>query len=374
MSSADRLDVLREKNKALLAQLEQQRQKLEAVSGALLQSRKREREEEEEEEEGAEEQSEADEEVTITEGQRGSARAALTQPTVTFSDAIQQHSSPQTSPKTPDLRAKDVKHSTSKSPSTKSCLKRRHMLSSETKQSTDRHRPRPLLGYDWIAGVIDAEDSLMERSDDFFDDLCTFRALHKEQCVNSSYTGFSEESNSSLASRSEETSPTTLKYTHQCTFSYRINSRLFPVPLNSQEICPVCKKHKSDHPHTTKEPALIRVSIPRSTILPPYKYKAHRRCSFDPSDSLGLPSHCLSGWSNKVQISLTAQSNLDLRSNVDSKKEAENKELEDLPAFKASRQKPQQVPHVSLLNRHNFLHISPRKRKQNAIYSERQVK
>ena len=33
-----------------------------------------------------------------------------------------------------------------------------------------------------------------------------------------------------------------------------------------------------------------RVSIPRSTLLPAYQYKAHRRCSFDPSDSLGLPS------------------------------------------------------------------------------------
>lgn len=350
MSSAESLDVLREKNKALLAQLEQQRQKLEAVSGAF-QSRKREREDEG--------QSEAEEVVTVTEGQRGPARAALSQPSVMFSDAIQQHSSPQTS----DLRTEDVDHSTSKSPSGKSCLKVRHMLSSEEKQSTDSHRPRPLLGYDWIAGVIDAEDSLMERSDDFFNDLCTFRALNKEQCMNSSRTWFSEESNSSSPLRSEESSPVTLKDTHQCTFSYRINSRLFPVPLNSQEICPVCKKHKSDHPHTAKEPALIRVSIPRSTILSPYKYKAHRRCSFDPSDSLGLPSHCLSGWSNKVQSSLTAQSNLDLRSSVDTKKEAENKELEDLPAFKASRQKPQQVPHVSLLNRHNFLHISPRKRK-----------
>lgn len=34
----------------------------------------------------------------------------------------------------------------------------------------------------------------------------------------------------------------------------------------------------------------IRVSIPRSTLVPAYKYKAHRRRSFDPSDSLGLPS------------------------------------------------------------------------------------
>lgn len=47
---------------------------------------------------------------------------------------------------------------------------------------------------------------------------------------------------------------------HFCpgTFSYRINSRLFPVPLNSKECCPVCKRHKSTHPHTIAEPALIR--------------------------------------------------------------------------------------------------------------------
>lgn len=42
------------------------------------------------------------------------------------------------------------------------------------------------------------------------------------------------------------------------TFSYRINSRLFPIPLHSQECCPVCKKDKSSHPHTTAEPALVR--------------------------------------------------------------------------------------------------------------------
>lgn len=34
----------------------------------------------------------------------------------------------------------------------------------------------------------------------------------------------------------------------------------------------------------------LRVSIARSALLPPHKYKAHRRCSFDPSDSLALPS------------------------------------------------------------------------------------
>lgn len=33
-----------------------------------------------------------------------------------------------------------------------------------------------------------------------------------------------------------------------------------------------------------------RVSIPRSTLMPAYKYKAHCRKSFEPADSLALPS------------------------------------------------------------------------------------
>lgn len=156
-----------------------------------------------------------------------------------------------------------------------------------------------------------------------------------------------------------------------------MNSRLFPVPLH-WECCPVCKKHKSSHPHTLANPALVRymwcaldynhytlwksllyvislihfylkrVSIPCSAVLPPYKHRPHRRCSFNPSDSLGLPSvslpnlfitmllyipskthfipfalvlfvfvqHCLAGWSNKGQNSLPVPGNLDLRSST----------------------------------------------------------
>lgn len=365
MSSADRLDVLRERNKALLVQLTRQRNKLEAVSGGL-QSRKRDRED------GSDEGSESEEVLTRTDGDRGPARAALAKPTVTFSD---------TSGHPTEHRGYNVKHTASsgrfkkdrhhpvsetKSSNTQSCLKGQHTLQSVECGDTHpphRHHLQPLLGYDWIAGVLDAEDSLVERSDEFFNDLCTFRSINKDQCVHSLETGFSEETNSALPLASEKDRPDCNKDTHQCTFSYRINSRLFPVPLNSQECCPVCKKHKSTHPHTAAEPALIRVSIPRSTLLPPYKYKAHRRCSFDPSDSLGLPSHCLSGWSNTGQSALTPQSSLDLRSCLETKG-TENKELEGLSAFKvSSSQKPGQVPHVSLLARHNFHHFSPRKKK-----------
>lgn len=73
MSSVDRLDVLRERNKDLLQQLKRQRERTLEPSRY---SRKREREEEEEEEESVRS-------LIRTEGDRGRARAALRKTAVT---------------------------------------------------------------------------------------------------------------------------------------------------------------------------------------------------------------------------------------------------------------------------------------------------
>lgn len=74
MSSIDRLDVLRERNKDLLIQLKQQREKLQRLGGCCSPSRKRERE--------------AEEVWTLTGGDRGPARAALTTSTGRFEGKI----------------------------------------------------------------------------------------------------------------------------------------------------------------------------------------------------------------------------------------------------------------------------------------------
>lgn len=39
-----------------------------------------------------------------------------------------------------------------------------------------------------------------------------------------------------------------------------------------------------------------RVSIPLSVLDPPHRHRIHRRKSFDASDTLALPRHCLLGW------------------------------------------------------------------------------
>ncbi|KAK2861950.1 hypothetical protein Q5P01_001483 [Channa striata] len=392
MSSADRQEALRERCKDLLKQLRRQRENLEWLSG-LNQSRKRERED------GAEGRRQPAEIVTLTDGDRGPARAALAKPTVKFADTHQRQTSGRRTSSSSSFAFKnsrgnnqnqsssDIFIDSDRHPgvegqqkdtrplSTRSCLRnnvkeQREVQSRVTFQSdecqaipaSDRHQLQPLLGYDWIAGVLDAENSLTERSDEFFDELCMFRALNKDKCIHNPQAEFSQENHLGtelLADKGKQEANTD---THQCVFSYRINSRLFPVPLKFQECCSVCNKDKFSHPHTTAEPASIRVSIPCSTLMPSYEYKAHRRCSFDPSDSLGLPSHCLSGWSNTGQIALPPSRNLDLQSslNIKSSTSSQKKEAEDLPMSK--NRISNQFTDVSRLAHHNFQHFSPKRR------------
>ncbi|XP_041061617.1 uncharacterized protein LOC121287768 isoform X1 [Carcharodon carcharias] len=175
---------------------------------------------------------------------------------------------------------------------------------------------RPFLGYDWIAGLIDVDSPMSEKSEQYFMELQDFRRVNKEECVHQEYME-TEELNVQAADQEK------LDYNrhiHQCTHSYRVNSRLFAVPLEPAAVCPICKTPKSKRPHTMEEPAYVRVSIPRSTLLPPHKYKPHRRKSFDPTDSLSLPSHCLLGWESTMPSNTPVANTLDLRSTVEPKK------------------------------------------------------
>ncbi|XP_069774794.1 uncharacterized protein miip isoform X2 [Narcine bancroftii] len=168
---------------------------------------------------------------------------------------------------------------------------------------------QPLLGYDWIAGLIDVDSPLSEKSEQYFLELQNFRRVNREECV---HQEFMEEGelNDKVTDQEELSCNGQI---HQCTHSYRVNNRLFAVPLELAATCPVCKTPKSKRPHTMEEPAYIRVSFPRSTLLPPHEYKPHRRRSFNPIDSLSLPSHCLMGWESSLPLTAPIASTLDLR-------------------------------------------------------------
>ncbi|XP_008587939.1 PREDICTED: migration and invasion-inhibitory protein isoform X3 [Galeopterus variegatus] len=105
-------------------------------------------------------------------------------------------------------------------------------------------------------------------------------------------------------------------------FCYRVNRRLFLVPLDPGTPCRLCRTPRDQRgPETLVEPVQVRVSVPLSILDPPHRYRIHRRKSFDASDTLALPRHCLLGWDilpPKSEKS-SAPKCLDLWSSVSSK-------------------------------------------------------
>lgn len=55
--------------------------------------------------------------------------------------------------------------------------------------SLDSRLQPPLLGYDWIAGALDAEDALYSMPEEYFDDIKNFRKRFKEDCLSNAYSG-----------------------------------------------------------------------------------------------------------------------------------------------------------------------------------------
>ncbi|KAM9629983.1 migration and invasion-inhibitory protein isoform 3-T6 [Morphnus guianensis] len=174
---------------------------------------------------------------------------------------------------------------------------------------------RPFLGYDWIAGLLDTNSSVVEESDRYFAELHKFRQANREACVHEQHL-----EPEALDDIVPEQEPDLITSLHKCVYCYRLNQRLFTVPVDSESACPVCKIPRTQQPaETLEEPAYVRVSIPRSTLMPAYKYKAHRRKSFEPADNLALPSHCLAGWENIIPSSNPRLSSLDLRASLEEK-------------------------------------------------------
>uniref|UniRef100_A0A8D0CC61 Migration and invasion inhibitory protein n=1 Tax=Salvator merianae TaxID=96440 RepID=A0A8D0CC61_SALMN len=179
--------------------------------------------------------------------------------------------------------------------------------------SADDWSIRPFLGYDWIAGLLDMDSSLSEKSEQYFSELQDFRRVNREDCIDEQDLE-SDMPGSAAYNREQDTDTAS----HQCVYCYRLNKRLFAMPVDPKSACPICKNPRTQRPpETLVEPAFVRVSIPRSTLLPPYKHRIHRRKSYEPADNLGLPSHCLSGWENSLRAVRPTFSSLDLFSSLE---------------------------------------------------------
>nr|XP_035925529.1 migration and invasion-inhibitory protein isoform X1 [Halichoerus grypus]XP_035925537.1 migration and invasion-inhibitory protein isoform X1 [Halichoerus grypus]XP_035925544.1 migration and invasion-inhibitory protein isoform X1 [Halichoerus grypus] len=145
----------------------------------------------------------------------------------------------------------------------------------------------PFLGYDWIAGSLDNSSPITSKPEAFFSKLQDFREANKEECINSDpepqFLGPWESSG--------------VEEDHECVYCYRVNRRLFLVPSDPGAPCRLCRTPRDEkRPETRVQTAQVRVSIPLSVLDPPHQYRIHRRKSFDASDTLALPRHCLLGW------------------------------------------------------------------------------
>ncbi|NWW74264.1 MIIP protein, partial [Climacteris rufus] len=95
---------------------------------------------------------------------------------------------------------------------------------------------QPFLGYDWIAGLLDTKCSVTEKPEQYFAELQEFRQANREACIHQQhlqpkaldYTGPEQELDLITSS-------------HKCVYCYRLNQRLFTVPLHPASACPVCK-------------------------------------------------------------------------------------------------------------------------------------
>ncbi|NXF51454.1 MIIP protein, partial [Oceanites oceanicus] len=95
---------------------------------------------------------------------------------------------------------------------------------------------RPFLGYDWIAGLLDTNSSVAEKSDQYFAELHEFRQANKEACIHEQHL-----EPKALDHIVPEQEPDLITGSHKCVYCYRLNQRLFTVPVDSESACPMCK-------------------------------------------------------------------------------------------------------------------------------------
>ncbi|NWX43178.1 MIIP protein, partial [Steatornis caripensis] len=94
----------------------------------------------------------------------------------------------------------------------------------------------PFLGYDWIAGLLDTNSSVTEKSDQYFAELHEFRQANKEACIHEQHL-----EPKALDYIIPEQERDLIPSSHKCVYCYRLNQRLFTVPVDSESACPVCK-------------------------------------------------------------------------------------------------------------------------------------
>lgn len=172
---------------------------------------------------------------------------------------------------------------------------------------------RHLLGYDWIAALLDNDRGATNHPESYFDELREFRRLNRDECVNRFYM----EGPESLFYESSDPEPVKEILQDTKVKPYVVNDRLFTEPLKNTllpgEDIDSPEDRKTAKKPTQENPRFVRVSIPRSTLMSPHRVKPHRRNSLEDTDSFSLSRHCMKGYENSVPSMVPTASNIGLR-------------------------------------------------------------
>jgi len=183
----------------------------------------------------------------------------------------------------------------------------------EYERLVDSRQSDALLGYDWIASMLDnirSQSNGVHGDDEerLIEGVREFRQHNKHDCIGSSR--ILNDLDLGQTELAEIRDPG-----HTCIHGYIMNARLFTEPvnvdMNGTSVCPVCLTPRP--PPTTECPGFVRVSIPKNMIQSPYKIKPHRRNSIESLDSFALSQHCQAGYKVSKPVTVRTAKNVDLK-------------------------------------------------------------
>jgi len=205
-------------------------------------------------------------------------------------------------------------------------------------QTSINNRQKVLLGYDFVAGLLDNEKSLLlnndnSLSDSYLDELVSFRKNNLDPTK--SYSVSNDADLTDFSKELELIPPDSYQHSHTCIHSFTINDRLFTVPtnpdVNGQSRCPVCTSLRKEP--NAYEPQYARVSIPKYRVNSNiYQFRPPKRAHLSDlsTDSVALANHCLAGF-NTARVAPLDKSakSLDLRTESGTQIELTKMSLED---------------------------------------------
>ncbi|CAF1528273.1 unnamed protein product, partial [Didymodactylos carnosus] len=233
-------------------------------------------------------------------------------------------------------RIHDREHLTSKEQQQLSNKQSSTMNNTNLKQQFNRKKV--LLGYDFVAGVLDNKNStIMEQPDSYWDDLVSFRQKNADDCASWPFTNdkdlidFSKELELIQPSHCQD---------HTCIHNFTLNDRLFTIPTNpdanGQSRCPICLSLRKEP--NNYEPQYARVSVPKYRLNSnTHKFQPQKRSNIDTTDSFALFNHCIAGFGNARSALDKSAKSIDLRTESGTQIELSKMSLDDAQHLASSK-------------------------------------